>query len=1027
MSTTKDTLKEFLREGTSPAIIERYIALEDIAEDNDFGVLDNNVVVVDTEATGLSVTKDELIQIAAARIINGKIEDWYVTFVDPGIEISEDIEHLTHISNEDVAGAPSPDEALRRLVDFCGDAVMLAHNATFDKSFLTKHASGYPLLDNLWIDSLDLVRIVFPRLTSHRLIDLSKAFGVVESTHRADDDVATTCIIYRLALAGISQMPYNLIKVIANLASVDMWSTSYVFKQMLNVVPIFDKDVSTDNIVSENIDNVDIFGEPHTKVNTVGLLRAIRTERFVNIQTQEKFDVELANSDLYPSNSNLEIKAQNALQFPTSDELNHDFSNDGLLGKIYSDYEERKEQKEMSNYVLKAFRDSKKTVIEAGTGVGKSMAYLIPAIKIAKENQVIVGIATKTNSLLDQLIYHELPALKEQIGDLVYSSLKGAKHYICLRKASILASQSAKIVKFKGEEFCNAPSVAGLLSYIEQTVYDDCDGVKINGRALPNAAYTCGSHECYHGKCPFFNHGCFVHGARRMAKNSDIVVTNHSMLLCDLKSNHGLMPPIRYWIIDEAHGIESEARKAFSSNVLAQTLLDFSNNLSSESAKFNVFVRAIKNIDSSNLEVKDDRNIDFNSQQEDKTLIFGLMNKCKSISKDFSILSANYADNICLLLNFADKNSYGYEFSNIWINNKIRESEQFNKLFNYAKEWMTCADNLLTQANKLLLLLQDYKGNPIVVKDISALLFDIKECLSASDVIFINNSDKFVYSTTINNKNIIKFDKLSAEPYTVSEQLNDSLYSSCNSVVFTSATLALGDNFESFKDSVGLDSDTLECQLDSSFDYYNNMKVFVCNDMPDPNSVPYVDALSDFLTELHIAGRGSILSLFTNRRQMEKAFEVVSENIKPNGLRLLVQKWGLSVKSVKDEFVNNESLSLFALKSFWEGFDAPGSTLKAVVVCKLPFVPATDPLNRERCDREKDAWFKYSLPSAIIECKQAVGRLIRKSDDKGYVVLCDSRLTQKHYGNLFLKSMPSKNINILKCSDIIEEVKKLEF
>lgn len=149
MPTTKETLNAFLREGTPAAVVERYVALEQIAEDTNFDSLDNNVVVVDTEATGLSYTKDELIQIAAAKIENGEVTDWYVTFVDPGMEISEDIEHLTHISNDDVVDAPSPQEALRGLVEFAGDAVMLAHNAIFDKTFLTKHAEGYPLLENV--------------------------------------------------------------------------------------------------------------------------------------------------------------------------------------------------------------------------------------------------------------------------------------------------------------------------------------------------------------------------------------------------------------------------------------------------------------------------------------------------------------------------------------------------------------------------------------------------------------------------------------------------------------------------------------------------------------------------------------------------------------------------------------------------------------------------------------------------------------------------------------------------------------
>lgn len=184
-------------------------------------------------------------------------------------------------------------------------------------------------------------------------------------------------------------------------------------------------------------------------------------------------------------------------------------------------------------------------------------------------------------------------------------------------------------------------------------------------------------------------------------------------------------------------------------------------------------------------------------------------------------------------------------------------------------------------------------------------------------MIFFSADDKYVYSANMNTKKTIKRDSLSAELYSVSDILNETLYGQAKSIIFTSATLATGDSFKSFKDSIGLGEDTRECQLSSSFDYDNNMTIYVANDMPaNPNTPEFGEALSQFLTDLHIAGDGSILSLFTNRRQMERAFEDVSSNIKPKGLRLIMQKWGLSVKGVKDEFLANEKLSLFALKSF---------------------------------------------------------------------------------------------------------------
>lgn len=1029
MATSKDTLKNFLREGTPPAVVERYIALEQIAQDSNFAKLDNNVVVVDTEATGLSLAKDELIQIAAAKINNGEVQDWYVTFVDPGQEISEDIEHLTHISNDDVAGAPDPSEALEGLVNFAGDAIMLAHNASFDKSFLTKHAAGYPLLENIWVDTLDLARIAFPRLTSHRLIDLSKAFGVIESTHRADDDVATTCVIYRLALAAITQMPFDLVKTIANLASIKMWHSSYIFKEMLNVIEAQNAEFESYEHVDELDPNDEIYDEnlfenSDNKVNTFAMLRTMRNERFIDLPIQKKHDVELDDVQYTPEN--VPIKPMDAMQFPCSEDVEKEFSKSGILGSIYKDYEERDEQNVMADKVLEAFRDSKNLVIEAGTGVGKSMAYLIPAIKVAKENEITIGIATKTNSLLDQLIYHELPALKSQIDGLVYSSLKGAKHYICLRKAAYLASSKARLIKFKDDEFCNAASIAGLLSYIEQTTYDDCDGIKINGRALPNAAYTCASHECMRVKCPFYHNGCFVHGARRMAQNSDIVVTNHSMLFCDIKANNGLLPPIRYWVVDEAHGTESEARRAFSSNVLASVLLDYAKVLDSENPKLNIFEKAARNIDTSALESKEESHLAHNEEQAGKSVIYGLINKCKSAGKELSNYCSRYANNISLLLDFSEKSKSGYEFSNVWINDDIRESEQFNELFKYAKEFSEKAENLLIQTNKLIAYLDDYKSCAAIAREISVFVFDIKELMDASDVIFFNNSDAYVYSSYLNTKKTIKQDKISAELYAVSDVLNERLYSQCKSIVFTSATLATGDSFKSFKDSIGLNDETIECQLSSSFDYDNNMTIYVANDIPDPNSMPYIDKLSTFLCDLHIAGDGSILSLFTNRRQMERTYENIIDDIKAHNLQLIMQKWGLSVKGVKDEFLANEKLSLFALKSFWEGFDAPGSTLKGVVITKLPFVRMDDPLNKERRFRDDHAWFKYTLPESVIETKQAVGRLIRKAEDKGYIVFCDCRLVNKSYGKLFLDSMPSKNIKIMTSNEIVDEVSRLD-
>ena len=217
-------------------------------------------------------------------------------------------------------------------------------------------------------------------------------------------------------------------------------------------------------------------------------------------------------------------------------------------------------------------------------------------------------------------------------------------------------------------------------------------------------------------------------------------------------------------------------------------------------------------------------------------------------------------------------------------------------------------------------------------------------------------------------------------------------------------------------------SQVREIQLDSSYDFDNNMIVYVVKDMPEPNDPRYADALGDLLIRTHLAQHGSMLTLFTNRREMERAYEVVSPALKPDVLRLVCQKYGVSVQGLRDDFLADEHLSLFALKSFWEGFNAPGATLKGVIIPKLPFARPTDPLYCERAARDDRAWWHYVLPQAVIETKQAAGRLIRKADDHGVLILADKRLVTKSYGKTFLKSLQSRTVRVCTADEIVRSL-----
>lgn len=979
-------LETYILENTPQRIHERYQGLTEFAEQNFFGVLDEDVVVLDTETTGFSFNHDELIQIAAARMKNGVITEWYVTFVNPDRPIPEEVAHLTNIHDDDVVDAPSPDEALTGLVEFVGDSYVVAHNANFDRTFTTKRASGESLKNNIWVDSLDLARIALPRMNSHRLLDLVRAFGGPDSTHRADEDVAATCLVYRILLAAVKNMPSDLVKYISEMSTIDEWNTVYVFKELAD----------------ERAGSYNFRVSRKTSVSSV--TEAVRKDVFKPFtEAEQGVSPDMTDEEFF--------EKLNHLEFATSEEIYEAFSKEGAVGQCYVDYEPREEQRVMAQAVNNAVSRSENLAIEAGTGVGKSMAYLVPLVLAAQKNKMTVGVATKTNTLLDQLINKELPLLKKVYG-VSYAPLKGFTHYPCNRKVERLVAAGPRIITFKNQEINQAPALASLLSFVDQSDFDDMDGLKLDYRALPRYSITTKSSECLRRKCPFFGRSCFVHGAREEAQRCDVVVTNHSLLFWDVRFEGGLLPPIRYWIIDEAHGAEDEARRAFSTTVSSDAIQNLARRMTSDSPRYNVFLRAERAIEVT---------------EEAKTLFESMIRKAQIAASAFGIAAQEFCLAAKDLLFFDERSKRNsYEYFDLWLNDDIRASETFSGVKFAAEGLYETLEKAISAARDIVAYLESIEVTSSEQREIALVALELKELYVALETIFFTSASNQVYSVRLNRTKDRFNEIFTAQPLDVGQNLNETFYQETNSVIYTSATLSVDGKFDSFEQAVGLNesevSRGITLQIDSSYDFDNHMQVYVPSDMPEPADPQYLEKLQELLIALHIAQQGSLLTLFTNRREMEKCFEVVNPQIKKENLRLVCQKWGVSVKGLRDDFLKDEHLSLFALKSFWEGFDAPGSTLRGVVIPKLPFGLPTDPLSCERGARDDRAWSHYSLPAAVIDVKQAVGRLIRSANDEGIVVLADARLISKYYGRKFLNSLPSKSVSIIPCEDIIKEV-----
>ena len=986
-----DILKSIIAPGTDPDIVERYLTLAERAAQCDFGLLEDDVVVLDTETTGLDFKTCELIEIAAARLRGREIVDTFDVFVRPTTPIPAEIVQLTNITNEMVVDAPLPEEALEAFEEFAGDAPLVAHNVTFDRHFLEK-AAGHKV-GAAWVDSLELSRIALPCLTSHKLADLSRAFGLTASTHRADADVEATCGLWRVLLTATSDLPAGLLNYLANLYPEVPWSYRPIFAQLAAAYPDL----------------------PFSLVDE-------RAERCAKQDLSARIDARV-------------LSEQGLLRFPEPSEVAHEYRRDGIVGRMYEGYEPREEQVTMAREVTHSFSHATNAAIEAGTGVGKSMAYLLPAALLAQRNGITVGVATKSNALTDQLMRHELPLLSESLGrPLEYVALKGYDNYPCLRKVERLARLGSKRkrdveatdagpkdaevdpeavpqqpagVPAPGEDLLNA--IAAVFSFATQSAQGDLNSLGIRWGKVRRSDLTSTSAECQKRRCPYFPNRCFLHGARRRAAAADIVVTNHSLLFRAVGSDVDILPPIRYWVVDEAHAVESEARRQWALHVNSREVSAGFEKLGSMGS--GIIGALAKEVQSS----------------AGSTLMIGALSRTASEASSALVTSTAFFDDVRRMAPKQGRRG-GYEVESIWLSAQERASEAFAAVEESGKAFFERLDKTVKQGQDSVKVLAEEASSgrnqnlTDRVDELASAIGSLRDVRDALELILDGTDERYVYSVGIDRRTGVESYELTAELLGVGAEIAKRWYPEVESVVYASATIAVGEEFTHFNHEVGFDAldgaryRTL--RLSSSYDFEHNMTVLVARDMPDPREPAYADALGRLLVDVHLGMGGSVLTLFTNRREMEQMFEMVEPVLAQHGQMLLCQSRGSNARFLREKFIAEESSSLFALKSFWEGFDAAGDTLRCVVIPKLPFQRPTDPVSCERDLREERAWARYSLPEAVLAVKQAAGRLIRTSTDRGVLVMADARLLSKGYGKVFLGALPKKGYEKLPAGEI---------
>jgi ATP-dependent DNA helicase DinG len=463
---------------------------------------------------------------------------------------------------------------------------------------------------------------------------------------------------------------------------------------------------------------------------------------------------------------------------------------------------------------------------------------------------------------------------------------------------------------------------------------------------------------------------------------------------------------LRHWIVDEAHSAESEARKQLT--------------VGASHVELAVVLGALASRGRGGLLENIRRQL---RGTESTSAILGLIVRMEEQVARCATLTDSLFDFVKDLSVLAGDSEY--DAANVWLTEGVRDTGPWGTVASTGRSLAKRLEALLADGRELMTLLEELGSDVTDGRaDLVGLMTRLADQHSGLVAVLDGEDESLVYSASLDRRPNRPAEKLMAERLHVGEVLAVEFFGRVHSVVLTSATIAAGESFEHFARGVGLDR-LDECswsalKLASSYDLERQMAVYVPTDIAQPNERGYLADLEALLEGVHVAMGGSTLTLFTNRRDMEHLHAVLEPRLERAGITLLCQKRGTSAKRLRDEFLADERLSLFALKSFWEGFDAKGDTLRCVVVPKLPFGRPTDPLAKERELREgRVAWRRYTLPEAVIELKQASGRLIRSTTDSGCLVIADARVVRKGYGRDFIAALPVADIERMPAAEVI--------
>lgn len=939
-------------------------------------------VALDIEGTGMDPSRDEIIEVAAVVFDRERIIERYASLVRPRGRLSLDIASLTGIDADALANAPTFGEITPHLRRLLAGRPIVGQSVGLDLAML--EAAGL-VVPNPSFDTYELATLLLPDLPAYNLGAIAASLGLRQpqagtaSSHRAADDAELSADVFRALLARLDQFDAATVEQLAGYARAGGLAAADLFAAAVR-----------DRWEGTLFQPLDPGGNgPH---------------EIAFLTTRERPEP---------------LRSTGSRRALEPGRVRDALGSGGPLARVVAGYERRPQQEAMAVAVARALDGDGHLLVEAGTGTGKSLAYLLPAALHAIERGEPVVVSTNTLALQDQLYRKDIPDLKLALGGdgeeapFEAAILKGRANYLCLRRWFAWQRQSTL-------DPAEARLRAKIVAWLGGTETGDRAELRLapeedaNWRHVAEEEGACVASRCVYQQ----RNQCFLYRARRRAEHAHLVIVNHALLLSDVMAGSRVLPEYERLVVDEAHHLEDQATTQFGYVVDERSVTElvdaaarrdgavtggslatvtaFLERLASDEAERRRAAAARERLAAA-LDQAD-------AARAAAGRLFARVND----------LLARHGgeggfDRTLRLTSTVRHDGAWLEVESLWepLDHALRRLDE-------ALRWFLEAVEAVPPAEEGEGADGDVQRDELVI-ELGVTLRAGAELAVRLQAIIASPARDEVY--WVERSPAGDRTSLHAAPLHVGDVLREQLFGPLRSVVLTSATITTDGTFDYVAERLGLE-EADELLVPSPFDYERSTLLYLADDIPEPNAPGYQRRLQETLIDLCVASRGRALVLFTSHAALQATARAIKGPLEEAGVLVLAQRLDGSPRQLIERLRHTPNVVVLGTATFWEGVDIVGPALSLLVITKLPFSVPSDPVFAARSELFDNPFLEYAVPQAVLRFKQGFGRLIRSSRDRGVCAVLDRRVLTKRYGASFVQSLPECSVQVGGSADL---------